>query len=404
MPANLEAKENAFAEITSMISNLECSGCGKIFSTNEIHTFCPDCQSPLLARYDLAAIRNQVDRDAIRRRPKGMWRWHELLPVMAPNNFVFLGEGDTALLPVPNIGSQLGLSNLYVKDESSNPTGSFKARGLAAAISKAKELGINKVIIPTAGNAGGATAAYAARAGIQSLIYMPKDTPRANIQESRMAGAGVVLVDGIISDAAGLAGVKAKAEGWFDLSTFKEPYRLEGKKIMGYELAEAFDWELPDVIIYPTGGGTGLVGMWKAFEELEALGWLQLTKRPRMVAVQAEGCAPVVKAFEAGASFCDFWINAHTLASGLRVPKSFADKLILKYLRASNGAAVAVSDTNIQAAQRKLCRMEGIFPAPEGAATLVALEKLLEQNWIHPEERIVLFNTGSGLKYLDQLD
>ena len=404
MPANLEAKENAFAEITSMISNLECSGCGKIFSTNEIHTFCPDCQSPLLARYDLAAIRNQVDRDAIRRRPKGMWRWHELLPVMAPNNFVFLGEGDTALLPVPNIGSQLGLSNLYVKDESSNPTGSFKARGLAAAISKAKELGINKVIIPTAGNAGGATAAYAARAGIQSLIYMPKDTPRANIQESRMAGAGVVLVDGIISDAAGLAGVKAKAEGWFDLSTFKEPYRLEGKKIMGYELAEAFDWELPDVIIYPTGGGTGLVGMWKAFEELEALGWLQLTKRPRMVAVQAEGCAPVVKAFEAGASICDFWINAHTLASGLRVPKSFADKLILKYLRASNGAAVAVSDTNIQAAQRKLCRMEGIFPAPEGAATLVALEKLLEQNWIHPEERIVLFNTGSGLKYLDQLD
>ena len=233
MPANLEAKENAFAEITSMISNLECSGCGKIFSTNEIHTFCPDCQSPLLARYDLAAIRNQVDRDAIRRRPKGMWRWHELLPVMAPNNFVFLGEGDTALLPVPNIGSQLGLFNLYVKDESSNPTGSFKARGLAAAISKAKELGINKVIIPTAGNAGGATAAYAARAGIQSLIYMPKDTPRANIQESRMAGAGVVLVDGIISDAAGLAGVKAKAEGWFDLSTFKEPYRLEGKKIMG---------------------------------------------------------------------------------------------------------------------------------------------------------------------------
>ena len=404
MPANLEVKENASTEITSMISNLECSGCGEIFSSNEIHTFCPDCQSPLLARYDLAAIRNQVDRDAIRRRPKGMWRWHELLPVLAPKDFVFLGEGDTALLPVPNIGSQLGLSNLYVKDESSNPTGSFKARGLAAAISKAKELGINKVIIPTAGNAGGATAAYAARAGIQSLIYMPKDTPRANIQESRMAGAGVVLVDGIISDAAGLAGVKAKAEGWFDLSTFKEPYRLEGKKIMGYELAEAFDWELPDVIIYPTGGGTGLVGMWKAFEELEALGWLQLTKRPRMVAVQADGCAPVVKAFEAGASFCDFWINAHTLASGLRVPKSFADKLILKYLRASNGAAVAVSDTNIQAAQRKLCRMEGIFPAPEGAATLVALEKLLEQNWIHPEERIVLFNTGSGLKYLDQLD
>ena len=404
MAANFEANGNTSSGITSKISNLECSGCGQIYSSNEIHTFCSDCQSPLLARYDLAAIRSQLDRDSIRRRPRGMWRWHELLPVLAPENFVFLGEGDTALLPIPNIGSQLGLPNLYVKDESSNPTGSFKARGLAAAISKAKELGIQKVIIPTAGNAGGAMAAYAARANIQALIYMPKDTPRANIQESRMAGAEVVLVDGIISDAAGMAGVKAKAEGWFDLSTFKEPYRVEGKKIMGVELAEAFDWELPDVIFYPTGGGTGLVGMWKAFEELEALGWLQDTKRPRMAVVQAEGCAPVVKAFETGASFCDFWLNAHTLASGLRVPKSFADALILKDLRESNGIAVAVSDSDIQAAQRKLCRMEGIFPAPEGAATLVALEKLLQQNWIRPDERIVLFNTGSGLKYLDQLD
>jgi len=404
MPSNIEANTNAPTEITSMISKLECSGCGRIFSFNEIHTFCPDCLSPLLARYDLVAIRHQVNRDAIRRRLKGMWRWHELLPVLAPENFISLGEGDTALLLVPNIGRQLGLSNLFIKDESSNPTGSFKARGLAAAVSKAKELGIKKIIIPTAGNAGGAMAAYAARAGIQALIYMPKDTPRANILESRMAGAEVVLVDGIISDAAGLAAIKSKAESWFDLSTFKEPYRLEGKKIMGVELAEAFDWDLPDVIIYPTGGGTGLVGMWKAFEELEELGWLRNSRRPRMVAVQAEGCAPVVKAFETGAPFCDFWANASTLAAGLRVPKSFADKLILKDLRASNGTAIAVSDADIQAAQHKLCRMEGIFPAPEGAATLVALEKLLQQNWIHPAERIVLFNTGSGLKYLDQLD
>jgi threonine synthase len=391
-------------KITSFLLELECSGCAEKFSSDEIHTFCPDCQSPLLARYDLAAIRSQVDRDAIRSRPRGMWRWQELLPVRDPKNFVFLGEGDTALLPVPNVGSQLGLSNLYVKDESSNPTGSFKARGLAAAISKAKELGIKKVIIPTAGNAGGAMAAYAARASIQALIYMPKDTPRANIEESRMAGAEVVLVDGIISDAAGMVGEKARAEGWFDLSTFKEPYRVEGKKIMGYELAEEFDWTLPDVIIYPTGGGTGLVGMWKAFEELEAMGWLRNTKRPRMVAVQADGCAPVVKAFETGASFCDFWINANTLASGLRVPKSFADELILKDLYMSKGIAVAVSDAAILEAQHKLCRMEGIFPAPEGAATLVALEKLVQQKWIHPEERIVLFNTGSGLKYLDQLN
>jgi threonine synthase len=233
------------------------------------------------------------------------------------------------------------------------------------------------------------------------MIYMPKDTPRANIAESRIAGAEVVLVDGIISDAAGMAGEKARAEGWFDLSTFKEPYRVEGKKIMGYELAETFGWSLPDVIIYPTGGGTGLVGMWKAFEELDALGWLKVNKRPRMVAVQADGCAPVVAAFESGAEFCDFWTNAHTVASGLRVPKSFADALILEDLHKSNGIAVAVSDAAILDAQSKLGKMEGIFAAPEGAATLAALETLVQQNWVKPEERIVLFNTGSGLKYLD---
>jgi threonine synthase len=387
---------------TSFITGLECSGCGEKYSADQIHTFCPDCQSPLLVRYDLQTIREQLDRDEIRQRLKGMWRWHELLPVKDPNNFVFLGEGDTAQLPIARVGGQLGLSNLYVKDESSNPTGSFKARGLAAAISKAKELGIKKVIIPTAGNAGGAMAAYAARANIQALIYMPKDTPRANIAESRMAGAEVVLVDGIISDAAGMAGVKARAEGWFDLSTFKEPYRVEGKKIMGYELAEAFDWTLPDVIIYPTGGGTGLVGMVKAFDELEALGWLRNTKRPRMVAVQAEGCAPVVKAFDSGAIFCDFWLNAHTLASGLRVPKSFADQLILRDIRQSQGTAVAISDAEILEAQSHLGKMEGIFAAPEGAATLAALNKLVREKWVSPQERIVLFNTGSGLKYLDQ--
>jgi threonine synthase len=374
-----------------------------MFDTDKIHTFCPNCQSPLLVRYDLENVRKHIDRDALRHRPNGMWRWHELLPVKDPKNFIFLGEGDTSLLDIPRIGSELGLRNLFVKDESKNPTGSFKARGLAAAISKAKELGIEKVIIPTAGNAGGAMAAYAARANIKALIYMPKDTPRANIEESRIAGAEVVLVDGLISDAAGMAGEKAKAEGWFDLSTFKEPYRVEGKKIMGYELAETLDWSLPDVIIYPTGGGTGLVGMWKAFEELEALGWLHNIKRPRMVCVQADGCAPVVKAFEEGASFCDFWLNAHTLASGLRVPKSFADALILEILRKSEGIAISVSDTAILEAQRKIGRMEGIFPAPEGAATLAALEKLVEQKWIDPGEKIVLFNTGLGLKYLDSL-
>ncbi len=385
----------------SYLTHLECSGCGKQYSHLEIHTFCPICQSPLLARYDLEQARLKVDRDEITHRKKGMWRWRELLPVLNEENQVFLGEGDTPLLSLPRLEKELKLSNLYVKDESANPTGTFKARGLGAAVSKAKELGIEKVIIPTAGNAGGAMAAYAARAGIKAHIFMPKDTPLANIEESRMAGAEVVLVDGLISDAAGMAGEKARAEGWFDVSTFKEPYRVEGKKVMGYELAEAFDWTLPDVIIYPTGGGTGLVGMWKAFAELEALGWLENTKRPRMVSVQAQGCAPVVKAFEKSATFCDFWINAQTVASGLRVPKSFADHLILQDLYDSEGTAIAVSDETILESQSQLAQMEGIFAAPEGAATLAALKALVKQGWVHPEERIILFNTGSGLKYLD---
>ena len=385
----------------SHLTDLQCSGCGTLYSAAEIHTFCPDCQSPLLANYDLNAVRWHVDRDEIQSRLKGMWRWHEILPVCETQNMVTLGEGDTALLQLSRVGTALGLTRLFVKDESSNPTGSFKARGLSAAVSKAKELGIQKVIIPTAGNAGGAMAAYAARADMRALIYMPKDTPNANIMESRIAGAEVILVDGIISDAAGMAGVKAREEGWFDVSTFKEPYRVEGKKIMGYELAEAFNWELPEVIIYPTGGGTGLVGMWKAFEELEQLGWLNNIKRPRMVSVQAEGCAPVVKAFEKKAVFCDFWVNAKTIASGLRVPKSFADHLILANLYDSNGTAIAVSDASITEAQKELAKTEGIFAAPEGAATLAALKELIRQKWLQPDERVVIFNTGSGLKYLD---
>ena len=385
----------------SFVSELVCSDCGAKYSVSEINTFCLDCQAPLLATYDLEGVREHLRREDFVKRTRGMWRWHELLPVQSPFQCVTLGEGDGPLLPLSTLGREMGLSNLFVKDESGNPTGSFKARGLAVAISKARELGIRKVIIPTAGNAGGAMAAYAARAGMKALVYMPKDTPRAMVIESRLAGAEVVLIDGIISDAAGMVGVKAKAEGWFDLSTFKEPYRVEGKKIMGYELAEAFDWELPDVIIYPTGGGTGLVGMWKAFEELEALGWLKSKHKPRMVVVQAEGCAPIVKAFQAGAAFSDFWIYAHTVASGLRVPKSFADALILKALRESQGQALAVSDAEIMAAQAEICTREGLFPAPEGAATLVAARKLNEQNWIRTDERVVLFNTGSGLKYLE---
>jgi threonine synthase len=329
-----------------------------------------------------------------------MWRWSELLPVKSQENMIFLGEGDTPLLPASRLGSQLGLHHLYVKDESLNPTGSFKARGLAAAVSKAKELGVKKLIIPTAGNAGGALAAYAARGGLCSSVFMPEDTPQANYVESLIMGAEVEKVEGVISDAAAAAGAKAAAEGWFDVSTFKEPYRTEGKKIMGYELAEAFGWQLPDVIIYPTGGGTGLVGMWKAFKEMGDLGWLEGEGRPRMVSVQAAGCAPVVKAFETESATCEFWSGAQTIASGLRVPKSFADRAILKDIRESGGTAVAVSDAEIQIAQRLLAQNEGIFAAPEGAATLAALQHLVRSGWVEPGERIVLFNTGSGIKYI----
>lgn len=328
-----------------------------------------------------------------------MWRWGELLPVNDRKNIITLGEGDTPLIRLERLGQEMGIDHLYVKDESRNPTGTFKSRGLSAALSKAVELGLSKVVIPTAGNAGGAMAAYAARGGLQSCVIMPEDTPRANIEECRISGAEITLVQGLISDAARLAKEKASAEGWFDLSTFKEPYRLEGKKIMGYELAESFRWELPEVIIYPTGGGTGLVGMWKAFAELEALGWLETSQRPRLVVVQAEGCAPIVKAFESGASGCDAWENAHTIASGLRVPKSFADRLILHDLHESHGMAVAVSDEAIIQSQQRFATREGIFAAPEGAATLAGLARLVKQGWIGKGDRVVLFNTGSGLKY-----
>jgi len=387
--------------MATYLTHLECSACGRQFSAEAIQTFCPDCTSPLLARYDLVQARRQLKREQFQGRARGMWRWEEMLPVVDPGNQVSLGEGDTPLLRLPNFERKLGLSQLYIKDESSNPTGSFKARGLAAAISKAKELGVQKVIIPTAGNAGGAMAAYAARAGMAALVFMPADTPRANLEECRITGAEVVLVEGLISDAARMAAERALSEGWFDLSTFKEPYRVEGKKILGYELAEAFAWRLPEVIIYPTGGGTGLVGMWKAFTELEELGWLASSEKPRMVAVQAAGCAPLVKAYQAGADQCEFWQEAHTIASGLRVPKSFADRLILADLHASQGTALSVSDAEIVHAQHLLGRMEGIFSAPEGAATVAALQKLVEQKWIQPAERVVLFNTASGLKYLD---
>jgi threonine synthase len=380
-------------------NQLICSTCSKIYAIDQIQTFCIDCKAPLLAKYDLISVKNNLDREAIKARTKGMWRWSELLPVYDPDNIVSLGEGDTPLLRLTKISRELGSFTVFLKEEALNPTGSFKARGMSAAVSRAKELGINKIVMPSAGNAGGALAAYAACAGMEALIYMPDSSPAANITESRIMNARVELVDGLIDLAGKYAEQKSTQEGWFNMSTFKEPYRVEGKKIMGYEIAEALAWKLPDVIIYPTGGGTGLVGMWKAFLECKELGWLESSSLPKMVAVQAEGCAPVVKAFNSGELSCEYWEDAHTIATGLCVPKSFADQNILQILRASNGTAVSVSDQEIIQSQKRLAQKEGIYSCPEGAATLAALNKLVKQGFINPDEIVILFNTGSGLKY-----
>jgi threonine synthase len=384
---------------TSTLTHLECPECGRTFDADALQTFCKDCNSPLEAHYDLESVGRKVGREEFGRRPHGIWRWAELLPVRDAAFRMSLGEGDAPLLEVPRLGHAHGLDHLLVKDESMNPSGSFKARGLVMAVARALELGVKAFVIPTAGNAGGALAAYAARAQVEAHVFMPKDAPRVNQEEVRAAGADLRLVDGLISDAARAAAQEAAGKGWFDVSTFKEPYRLEGKKTMGLELAEAFNWDLPDVIVYPTGGGTGLVGMWKAFAELEALGWIT-SKRPRMVTVQADGCAPIVRAFQSGAARAEVWQNAHTAAAGLRVPSAFADRQILRALRQSSGTAVAVSDEEIMSAQQELARSEGIFAAPEGAATLAALKRLRADDWIHEGERVVLFNTGSGLKYV----
>ena len=384
----------------SLFTHLECPQCNQYFPADEIQTFCQECQAPILARYDLTTAREKLDRDEFRHRQSGMWRWHELLPVSDLRYISNLGEGDTPLLPILGRGGNKGISNIWVKDESRNPTASFKARGLSAAVSKAKEIGLDQLVIPTAGNAGGALAAYASRARIKSAAVMPKDTPSAIVNECRYYGAEVILVDGLISDCAEVVKEMTSSGDWFSISTFQEPYRLEGKKIMAYELAEAFNWSLPDVIIYPTGGGTGLVGMWKAFLEMISMGWLQDSHLPRMISVQSEGCAPVVKAFQSGAERCEFWDNAETIASGLRVPLSLADRMILDILRQSGGSAIAVSDASMLDAQATLASREGIFASPEGAATLSALNKLIASGFIQPDESVVLFITASGLKYV----
>jgi len=382
----------------STVSHLECTYCGKTYSAAELQNLCPACGKVLYHRYDLAAARERLKPEMLKGRVASMWRYREVMPVLLTENIITLGEGWTPLLETNRLGKKLGLSNLMIKDESQNPTGSFKARGLSAAVSKAKELGATALSIPSAGNAGGAMAAYAARAGLEAAVMMPVDAPYINKLETYLTGAKTWLVEGLINDAGRILKANAARYGWFDLSTLKEPYRVEGKKTLGYELAEQLDWQLPDVVIYPTGGGTGLVGMWKAFDEMEELGWIG-SKRPRMVVAQATGCAPIVRAYEEGAEFARPWENAQTGSSGIRVPVAIADYLMLQAVRQSGGTALAVSDEAMQEATREIASNEGIYPAPEGAATLAVLRRMLEENLVSPEERVVLFNTGAGQKY-----
>ena len=382
------------------VTHLECGLCGLEHEARRLHNLCRACGKPLLVRYDLNRSKTTLTKESLAARRPDLWRYRELLPVDHDDNLISLGEGWTPLLRAERLGQNVGIRELYIKDESQNPTQSFKARGMAVAISMAKELGVRRVAVPSAGNAAGALAAYAARAGLESYIFMPRDTPRANVVECEQTGAHVTLMDGLITDCGAEVGRRKDAEGWFDVSTLKEPYRVEGKKTLGYELAEQLNWELPDVIVYPTGGGTGLIGMWKAFAEMEEMGWIG-PKRPRMVTVQAAGCAPIVRAFEEGKRFADEFPNAATTASGLRVPKAIGDFLILDALRQSGGTAVSVTDDELLAATREIGAAEGVFCAPEGAACLPALRKLIESNQVRENDRVVLFNTGSGVKYME---
>ncbi len=376
------------------IAYLECTKCGDHIDASHPQTVCPNDGGVLYVRYHLAILKENFKSASLVGRAPTMWRYAEVLPDAEP---VSLGEGFTPMLPSREF------PNVYIKDEGLNPTGSFKARGLSAAVTMAKKYDLKKLAIPSAGNAGSALAAYAAAAGLESYIFMPKDVPLANRVECEIYGANVTLVDGLISDCARMVSEGKEKQGWFDVSTLKEPFRVEGKKTMGYEAAEQLGWRVPDGIIYPTGGGVGLIGMWKAFDEMEELGWIK-SDRPRMVSVQSSGCAPIVKAWDGGKSSAEFWPNASTLAAGLRVPKPYGDYLILDILKKSGGVAVAVSDDEIMDALRHWARVEGIFAAPEGAAALAAYRKLRDKGFFAPEDTVILFNTGSGLKYLDVIE
>ena len=379
------------------MTHLECSLCSRNFKPGEPHTLC-ECGGPLLVRYDLARVRNTWPRDSLASSRNSMWRYAPLLPVRSESSIISLGEGMTPLLAARRTGERIGAPGLLVKDEGLNPTGSFKARGLSCAVSMCIELGITKLAVPSAGNAAHALAAYAAAAGLEARLFMPKDVPQSNFVACKASGAHVTLVDGLLNDCVRTVSELAPRNGWFDISTFKEPYRLEGKKTLGYEAAEQLGWELPDAILYPTGGGIGLIGIWKAFEEMEALGWIG-PRRPKMIAVQAEGCQPIVRAFESGAERCEFWQHATTIAAGLRAPKPFADFLILRILHESRGTAIAVSDEALIDAGLRIASEEGVFPSPEGAACFAAAESLISSGFLDAGERILIYNTGSGLKY-----
>ena len=386
----------------SYLTNLECTYCGETFSADEPMRLCDKCGKVLYPRYDISTASKNFTRDLLRDRAPNMWRYFEMMPIREESNIVTLGEGFTPIFETKALGAKIGSNALFLKDEGLNPTASFKARGLSAAVSKAKELGLKKLTMPSAGNAAGAMASYAARAGLEAFVFMPQDAPEANQKEVIVSGGNLNLIDGLISDAGIISRGKAAEMDLFDVSTLQEPYRVEGKKTMVYEIAEQSDWQLPDNIIYPTGGGTGIVGMWKAFQEMEDLGWIS-SKRPKMFAIQAENCAPIVRAFENGTEFAEPWENASTMAAGMRVPSAIGDYLILNAIRESGGCALTVSDAEMADMTNIIGSLEGFFVCPEGAATACGAQKLIQYGLIDTEETTLLLNTGSGLKYLDML-
>ena len=381
------------------VTHLECANCGDRYAAGEVHNLCTACGKPLWVRYDLEAVKQRLHKQDLLDRPSTLWRFLELLPVADPAHIVSLGETATPILAAPRLAAYFGMSELFIKDESRLPTGSFKARGMALAVTMAKQFGLKKLAVPTAGNAGGAMATYATRAGMRSWVFMPEDTPAINKNECHLAGARVYTVNGLIDDCGSIVDRGEKEKGWFNVSTLKEPYRIEGKKTMGLELAEQLGWELPDVILYPTGGGTGLIGMWKAFGELEQMGWLNSTRKPRMIACQSTGCAPIVSVFQQGKRFAERWADASTIASGIRVPSAVGDFMIIDAIRESGGVAMAAPEEDISDWMRISASSDGIAICPETAVCLGVLEQLIDSGGIARNERVVVFNTGAAQKY-----